>query len=642
MAEAAIEQAKSSVIAGDPRNLAQQLGALVMDLRDRRRTIETEWLDFHMAWRGKKTRSYFKSEVFSTFIPYARRAIEKNVIKLTQMLLPSPEFFEVYPGAEYDDGAGKQAESVRAFFLYLFAKRIRIKSLVSQLSRSYYLYGRAIAKSAPVVEYVGAMPQVWPTARAVDPFTFYTWPETVATIDDAEVVCEDHRMPYDVFKAHQEAGRLINVPADRDLTEPEWPWYWGQRLSVSGMSTPGTTSGDTKAGDTPKPPKFVALTEVWYRQDGRWLMCWLLWNVADGPRIVRKYVPELGRHPYRMAIARQLPGEQYTTGLMSDVEPLGVLANDQWDMTLEGQATSFAPIAVIDPMFLGRSAQFKYTPRAKWFAPTDGVKFLEAPDTAKSGYMGIQATASLIESFSADTPISNGMPMRGMPRAGFAVSSMLNLAMADIKDAAQSFEDEILTPLMGDLYALAMLFTPEDQRFRIPGTKDLQGRNLDVVQLSGDYDFRWVGSLQSQDMQVRSQRLVSTMQVLGKIAPQMVPDLAAKGKRVNWEALWTRVWRDSLGERGADNIIIDMTPQEIEEMRQKAATPPPPKVSVSLKGEIDPLLSEELAAGQPPGSSQTPAQNPASGTGGPSSKVAGSASESDRQTSRNMAESANA
>ncbi len=644
MPEGAIEQAKATVLAGDPRDLASQLGALVMDLRDRRRTIESRWLDYHRAWRGERTRSFFKSETFNSFIPAARRAVEKNVIKLTQMLIPSPEFFEVYPGAEYDDAAGAAAESVRAYMLYLFAKRIRIKSIVSQLGRSFYLYGRAIAKVGLQVEHVGGLPQVWPTIRTVDPFTFYTWPETVACIDDCEVLVEDNRMPWEVFKGHMDAGRLTNVPAIRDLTEPEWPWYWSQRLAVSGLSTPGNTAGSTKEGEVRiRPPKFMAISEIWYREDGRWVMCWLLWNVADGPRIVRKMAPELGRPYYRMAVARQLPGEQYTTGLMDDLEPLQAILCDQWDMTLEGQAMAFSPIAVIDPMFLGRSSQFRWGPRAKWFAPTDGVKFLEAPDTAKTGYMGIQATTQLIESFSADNPISNGMPMRGMPRAGFAVSSMLNLAMADIKDAAQSFEDELLTPLMADLFAMTMLYVPDDQKLRIPGTKDFPGRVVTPLDLAGDYDFRWVGSLQSQDMQVRSQRLITTLQVLGKMAPTVSADLARKGRKVNWEALYKRVWRDGLGERGADNIIVDMTPQEIQEMQRQAATPPPPKVSVSVKGEIDPLLASELAAGQPPGSAQGPQQSPpqaAEGTPGPAPKAAGNEAEMGKKVSRGMAESA--
>ncbi|MFN6998974.1 MAG: ATP-binding cassette domain-containing protein, partial [Elioraea tepidiphila] len=37
---------------------------------------------------------------------------------------------------------------------------------------------------------------------------------------------------------------------------------------------------------------------------------------------------------------------------------------------------------------------------------------------------------------------------------------------------------------------------------------------------------------------------------------------AMRGKRINWTALLKRIWRDGLGERGADSIIETMTSQE--------------------------------------------------------------------------------
>ncbi len=634
MAEMTAEAAKQAT---DPRKLEDQLGALVQDLRSRRLPIEQDWLNFHKAWRGIRTRSWFNSEVFKNFIPSMRRAIEKNVIKATQMVLPSPEFFEVYPGDEVDDQENKKAAAVRSFFSYLFNKRIRIGSLVKQLFRTYYLYGRAVCKTGVKVEHRGGVPEVWATARAVDPFAFYTWPETVPSIDDAVVLAEDNLMPYATWEEHVANGKLVNVPAVRDLTEPEFPWYWGQRLNVSGIPTPGSTGGDTKArdNDAETPPKFMAITEVWYREDGLWKMCWLLWNCTDGPIIVRRSIPDLGRHPYRCAIARQLPGEAYTTGMADDLEPLQILLNDQWDMTLEGQAMSFAPIAVIDPSLMGRTNQFKYAPRAKWFCDPKSTTFLQAPDTAKSGYQGISVTTQLIESFSSDNPISNGMPTRGMPRAGFAVSSMVNLALADIKDAAQTIEDEILTPMMSDLYANTMLYTPDEQKFRIPGTRNFPPRRISPQDLAGDYEFQWVGSLQSQDMQVRAQRLITSLGMLAKLGPTLTQDLARKGKRINWEYALERVWRDGLGERGADSIIIDMTPQEIQQMQAEQQARPVPKVSVALKGELDPIVSKDLAEGV------DPRQDPATAAGpGAVPKAPGSPQQMEQQVSRGMADAA--
>jgi hypothetical protein len=624
--------------AEDPRDEAQQLGALVRDLRSRRLPIEQSWLDFHKAWRGIRTRSWFKSEVFQNFIPAMRRAIEKNVIKVSQMLLPSPEFFEVFPADELDDRAGDAAESVRAFYLYLFAKKIKIKSLVTQLVRTYELYGRAIVKTGVKIEQIAGVKTVWPSARAVDPFTIYHWPETVPSYEDAVVIAEDNLMPYETWQSHVRAGNVINVPPVNELTEPAWPMYWGERLNISGMPSPSNTGGGTqpqKDGEA-NPPKFMAITEVYFLKNDAWEMRWLLWNCADGPRIVRRYTPVTGRHPYRGAIARQLPGEAYTTGMGDDLEPLQVLYNDQWNMTLEGQAMSFAPIAVIDPSLMGRSGNFKYAPRAKWFCDPQSTTFLQAPDTSKSGYLGLNVTMQLIESFSADNPISNGMPTRGMPRAGFAVSSMVNLAMADVKDAAQTIEDDILTPMMGDLFVITQLLVPEEQKFKIPGSRAFpRAQQLSLADLAGDYEFRWVGSLQSQDMQVRAQRLISTLGTLAKLQPFLQQDLATKGKRINWEGLLKRVWRDGLGERGADSIIVDMTPQEIQAMQAQQNQRPVPKVSVSLKGELDPLVSKDLAEGV------DPRQDPATSAGpGSVPKAPTSDLDMERRSSRADAESA--
>ena len=610
--------------AEDPRDEASQLGSLVKDLRSRRLPIEQNWLNYHKAWRGISTRSWFQSEVFRNFIPAMRRAIEKNVIKVTQMLLPSPEFFEVFPGDEYNPAEGQKTESVRNFYRYLFAKKIKIKSLVSQLARTYELYGRAISKQGVKVESVAGVKMVWPTARAVDPFTLYHWPETVSSYEDAVVVAEDHLMPYATWESFVANQVVENVPPVRELTEPAWPWYWGERLNITGIPSPSNTAGGTapqRDGEA-NPPKFMAITEVYFLKNDAWQMRWLLWNCADGPRIVRKYTPPTGRHPYRGAIARQLPGEAYTTGMGDDLDPLQVLLNDQWNMTLEGQAMAFAPIAVIDPSLMGRTSQFKYAPRAKWFCDPQSTTFLQAPDTAKSGYQGIGVTTQLIESFSADNPISNGMPQRGMPRAGFAVSSMVNLAMADVKDAAQTIEDDILTPMMADLFVITQLMVPDEQKFKIPGSRNFpRAQQLSLADLAGDFEFQWVGSLQSQDMQVRAQRLISTLGTLAKLQPFMQQDLAMHGKRVNWEGLLVRVWRDALGERGADSIIVPMTPQEMQAVQAQQNARPVPKVSVSLKGELDPLVSKDLAEGVDPRQDPATAAGPGSVPKAPSSDL---------------------
>ncbi len=141
------------------------------------------------------------------------------------------------------------------------------------------------------------------------------------------------------------------------------------------------------------------------------------------------------------------------------------------------------------------------------------------------------------------------------------MTSLLNLSLADIKDAALAIENKILTPMIHQMYRTFVDEVPSSQVFKIPGTENFRPRNIGPTDIAGEFDLVWVGSLQSQDFQVRSQRLISLMETLGSI-PDLPNQLAAQGKKINWVAIAKRLWREGLGERGADSIIADMTPDE--------------------------------------------------------------------------------
>lgn len=610
----------STVSAKDP-NWHDFFGNMLTDIRDRRTAQEQQWLLYHAAWRGKNTRSFFRSDMFNHFIPAGRRSVEKYVIRAAQMLVPSPEFFEVYPGAELDDQAGKSAESVRAFHSFLWTKKIKPYPFVRQLLRSYCIYARAIAKSYVRVVKDGDQVMIWPHARPVDPFSFYCWPETVTDLDDAVVVFEDVMMPWETYELNVSLGIAEKINQG-DLSNPDWPTSWTQRLGLQGMVDPTGTQSVRSAGqggEEKKTPlvRFVALTDVWIHRGNHWKQFWLVWNVADGPRVVRENKRAFGRHPYRMAAARDLPGEHYTTGLMDDLEPMQVLLNDQVNMTLEGQATLFSPPTAINPDLVSRQSSIVFRPRAKWLVDPTGVKFMEPQDTTKAGYTGISFTMGLMDNYAGMGPLADGTPTRNMPRSGMAVSSLLQLSMTDITDGARMIEDMILTPLMGDLHKLTLEFVPPNQIIKVPGTKDFPARKLNVGMMDGEWDFKWVGSLQSQDYQVRAQRLVATLGMVSKLYPVVVEDLLRRGKRINVEALFKRVWRDGLGERGADSIIEEIPPQEmmmIQAERLMRAIAEGEASAAQKRG----MKSAAMGKGRPPGGGKGGGGNvsiPASGEG---------------------------
>lgn len=532
------------------RAYAEQYGPLCKSLQDRRRTVEEGWLRNRDSWMARHRRQGFQGEWFNHFIPASRRALERFTTRCKQLLFPSPDYFEVYPADDRRPDLGAQSEAWKNYLLWRMW-RVRIRSIMLQVIRCYGLYQRGIVKS--YLDFDDIPGEVWPSVRAVDPFTFYVWPETATAMNQVQVAVEHTMMPYDRYVSLAQQGACDPIQSS-DLTKPEWPYYYVERLGQAGLPTPTDMAGgrayELIQGGT-DPQQLVALTEVWRREGATWLQLWLVWNVKNGPLCTR-IQPGL-MSPFRMAIARQLPGEHYTSCMMSDLESLNVLLNDEVNMTLEGQATALFPPAAVNPDLVARADSLVFKPRAKWLVDPAGVSFVNVPNTTGAGYQGIQMTMGLLDSFSGSNPLAEGSPTRGMPRAGFAVSSLIGLSMSDIREVAETMEDEILTPMLSDFARLTRERIPPQQIARVPGSEALAGigGQIQVGQLD-DASFRWVGTLQAQDQQVRAQRMLAALGQFAKLFPAM----NEQGWTFDFGTLGKRVWRDGLGERGADTIII--------------------------------------------------------------------------------------
>jgi hypothetical protein len=108
--------------------------------------------------------------------------------------------------------------------------------------------------------------------------------------------------------------------------------------------------------------------------------------------------------------------------------------------------------------------------------------------------------------------------------------------------------------------------------------------------------------------------------------------LHQQGWGVNVGPLVKRIWRNILGERGLEEIVVPLSElakvnpawadslKIAQQMQQAAAQAGAhPKTSISLKGDLDPMVSKELATGQPvsPGPPGPTASTGANGAPGP-------------------------
>jgi hypothetical protein len=99
---------------------------------------------------------------------------------------------------------------------------------------------------------------------------------------------------------------------------------------------------------------------------------------------------------------------------------------------------------------------------------------------------------------------------------------------------------------------------------RVPGGEGIasSGQKLRSVlrrqDILGDYEFDWIGSLQSQDNQARAQQSLIFLNMM----PTLAPLLQQQGYAPNIVELMRSIWRDALGERGLSDIIVKITDLE--------------------------------------------------------------------------------
>ncbi len=237
--------------------------------------------------------------------------------------MPSADWFETLP---FDEVSHENAERVHALMRYIYLKKIPAKRLISSLCRGLQLYNFSILHTSISIQ----NNEMWPIQKAVDPFSFYIYPESATSIDEALLLFEDVIIPYQVYDSfvnHNDIEHsLYTALKVEDLQTPQWPYHFIERLAYRGLSFPASaaqpatviaerleTARTTTSEQLLKQSQaFVALTKVNFRVGATWYYA-VLCNNLKQPQLVRLDEEEsLPR--YRWANSRPLAGEFYTNG----------------------------------------------------------------------------------------------------------------------------------------------------------------------------------------------------------------------------------------------------------------------------------------------------------------------------------------
>lgn len=525
-------------------------------IRQRKRYIEDRWLRDRRIYMGQSFEQRYVGPNNNKYsIPAGRRVVEKSTVRVVKMLTPNVKWFEVSPLGDVEQ---TRLSNVDNFMRYLLLKKIKSRSNISQLARCMQLYGLPILKTGINIR----NGNVWPCQRVVDPFCFYVFPETSPALEDAEIVFEDFMLSYESYLSFVNNGFFDTINRS-DVTTPEWPYHLVERLAYQGITNPTADieSARIEAGRKLEGSMsgFLSMTELWLKREDKLYQVYICWNLRGGARIVGFFQSQYDNPTYRMAVHRGLPGEMYTPSQFDDIATLDTIQNDFFNEFADAVDWEKGMLALG-----GNATRHKDNLKLKGRAILDFsgeelrevMQFVQTPVTSTNTLRAFQVVHGHMQSMSGGT-LPEGQPGRNMPRAGGAVNNLIDLSLADIEDCAEIIEQEILTPGLSDIYRAAN-FMPESQLIRIPGGEAIyNGQSSTILKkqdISGDYEFEWVGSLQFQSNSERAPRL---MQFLSFAAQEgIVQQLSAMGYQFNLPELLHMIWRYGLGERGLDKVIV--------------------------------------------------------------------------------------
>lgn len=550
-------------------SLKQQLGRRIWEreeaIRQRRVTVEHRWLANREVLMASDYSSNFRgsdSAAGPYNIPDGRTSLERTIVRCAEVLTPRTKWYEVIPmkasrgNPEEED---RKATNVDKFMDMALQKWIKTTSNILQHVRSMVVCGRTTQRTSVMFRNGKARP----SQRVVDQFSYYTFPETATNQDEIELQFEDFTIPYEKYFTLMDKG-IVDDVREEDVQATEWPYHLVQRLAQQGITDPGDNLEARthtvreqleRAGGT-----YCNITEAWITKEDKLYQVFHLRNAKGGPRCVGFIQSVYDEPTYRTTIHRSFPGETYTTELAGDIVELSRMSNDLANKFME-QVDREQGMFFVDST--GRHDSWKFKGGAVWQFngnPRDLVQFVQPPIVSTNILRSWQIMSGKVATVGGTGSMAEGNPGRNMPRSGGAVNNLLELQFVDIKTMAKLIEREVLTEGLYDIYKVSTQFIPDFQLMNIPGGVGLatSGNTTNSVlrkqDILGDYEFSWIGSIQSAENEEQVQKQMILFNLITN--PMVAQQLQQQGYMVNIPEFIRMLWHDALGIRGLADIII--------------------------------------------------------------------------------------
>jgi hypothetical protein len=548
---------------------------LLQWVRDERADLNEEWnanRRMEMMERDSGQKYNGRSDAY---LPLYNNALKTLTSALSTGLFPSDDYMDV---ADRSGLRTEDAKAVKAYMQWEFETNGQVRRFMKPFLRQVAGNGNAVLKYryAKNRQYQGRRtasgsnlyaPQFRPIPRKEglhvsvrNMQNFYVFPHTAESLEECSVLFEDIEMSQKQIMDRIKAGDFKN--GEEALHAPRPAQFDIDQIDAL-YARAGITS--TSQGFSPYLERKV-LTEVWcYLKlpksayvDGEDTDCDLPCRIlmaGSTPVVVTRNPYWHQRPPYLVARQNVEPGVFYGYGAAKPIRFLQYLANDYANQTNDCGIYSLNPMALVNPTFIqGPMPKIRPGVTIPVLSVTEAIRFEKPPpELAQYGAQMMNMWAGMVSDFSGAPPQLQGNVSKGAKTATGAQILQRN-SLAPLQDIVEDIELDVMVQLLYGAWVNAQQFRDEAVMAMVAG----RPIKVSPEQLDIDAEFRWLGSSQAVNNQVRSQQAMTLVQAVAPI----VPLLNQQGYVVDFKPLIEKVYSDGMGFRGFDAFIHKMNPQE--------------------------------------------------------------------------------
>jgi hypothetical protein len=560
------------------------------DLRGSRNARERQWMDAYYAWSsGPGGEDFVSNETQSARnyigranirVPQLRKEIETMTRRLVKGLFREDYISALPNGLEDEKDAQVNAMIVRHYF----DNKMNLKQSVTPWlkqnvtlgtspMRTYWCketnkqmfkkrhfvqneQGILIPKSKTVYEEVTLYDA--PVAEACDLFQTWVYPDTAQNPSQIQAV---------FFRTNVDLEYLKKMEAEGCYILPEGIENMGKEVTQEFEKTQERLQEFGASGTRPTLPgqKSYTLLQCWAKVlfPGQKHPTAAIVEIIDEAHCIR-----IQQNPYwfqapPFVFARYIlpfPGDFYGRGLPEVLLAMQSQLDDVMNQSMDSVTLTLNPLTIVDPSAAPNADSFEVEPGGIWWANPQAIKQFTFPDLSDVGIKNAGMLKGMISELSDNQPQIPD-PIAGKARSTGQAELAIGEWQTDLFNFIEQISVEALNPFTGMVHSLIQQNISDDTVIKITGklANEYIYKVATPEDLIGRYDFKWIGSIQSESQSVKTQQMLNLLKILPSIPPNA-------GIKINWQNFMIRVLKEGFQLRNVEEIV--------ETDRMKSSVPP--------------------------------------------------------------------